>query len=94
MLQTLAKWSNKVQAAGSVKTFNGMQQKGAIELIQETLSGGAAVSRTRVRRAGDGQRLGVNDEAMDVPEEVFDDADFYQTLLRDVIDARSNGGRE
>lgn len=28
---------------------------------------------------------------MDVDVEVFDDTDFYQQLLRDVIDARGNG---
>lgn len=83
------------------------QTKTAVDLIEETTSGGKAVARTRVRRAGQKRRIGEGLEAelevnaapqaaaafetLDV-DEVFDDADFYQQLLRDVID--SHAGKE
>jgi protein AATF/BFR2 len=63
-----------------------------------TNGGGKAVGRTRVRRTG-GTRIGVaatTDESVEMggdgiegDAEVFDDLDFYQTLLRDVIDSRT-----
>ncbi|KAG8988703.1 rRNA-processing protein bfr2, partial [Tulasnella sp. 427] len=103
LLQTLRKWSAKVQAVApstlsSGKSFQHTSGgvKSAVDLIDETLSGGKAVARTRVRRS-EGKRVvsmgdedGVHErgvESLDV-DEVFDDADFYQQLLRDVIDSR------
>ncbi|KAG8980179.1 rRNA-processing protein bfr2 [Tulasnella sp. JGI-2019a] len=77
------------------------QAKTAVDLIEETTAGGKAVARTHVRRAGQKRRIGEDLElnrvapvqpaaleAVDV-DEVFDDADFYQQLLRDVIDSRA-----
>lgn len=46
------------------------------------------VDRTRVYR-GKGERIGPNVSSHD--SQVFDDTDFYQQLLRDVIDARNGG---
>ncbi|TRM65191.1 apoptosis-antagonizing transcription factor [Schizophyllum amplum] len=78
------------------------QPKSAVALIDETLvDHGKLLGRTRVRRgraavvdakaaAADG-----NDEAevqAQDPADVFDDTDFYQQLLRQVIDSR--GARE
>lgn len=58
--------------------------------------------RTRVRRSKGGRiRLGGSeaggddedkDEDADEDAEVFDDTDFYQQLLRDVIEAKGAGG--
>ncbi|KAG8760084.1 rRNA-processing protein bfr2 [Ceratobasidium sp. 428] len=75
-----------------------------VELVEDALGesgakgGGKAVGRTRVRRSG-GTRIGTlanNDEGGETggdgaegDAEVFDDLDFYQTLLRDVIDSRT-----
>ena len=61
--------------------------------------GGKAVGRTRVRRSV-GARIGVQPgedveakekggEGVEGDAEVFDDLDFYQVLLRDVIDSRT-----
>lgn len=113
LLQILHKWSAKVQAVApsallsatstsfknSSKSFQ--QQNGVrsvVDLIDETLSGGKAITRTRVRRS-EGQRVGNESggetvakgmESIDV-DELFDDTDFYQQLLRDVIDSRTGG---
>jgi len=46
------------------------------------------VDRTRLYR-GKGGRIGSELSRLD--PEVFDDGDFYQQLLRDVIDARNGG---
>ena len=46
------------------------------------------VDRTRVYR-GKGERVGSQSSELD--PEVFDDTDFYQQILRDVIDARNGG---
>lgn len=104
LLKTLNKWSQKVQAVApsallqSSTTFlrGGRQaHKSAVELIEETIAGGKAVARTRVRRAGDAGRIGSEETSNEGPEtldvdQVFDDVDFYQQLLRDVIDSRTN----
>lgn len=49
------------------------------------------VDRTRVYR-GKGERIGSSSSHPGERDpEVFDDTDFYQQLLRDVIDARNGG---
>ncbi|KAI0044742.1 TRAUB-domain-containing protein [Auriscalpium vulgare] len=87
--------------AGGVKTAGAQ--------VDEALAadGAKLLARTRVRR-GKGGRVtlqhaqtgvdGENGRVSQVEEgdddvEVFDDTDFYQQLLRDVIDARSGSGR-
>ena len=52
------------------------------------------VDRTRVYR-GKEERIGsTSSQTAEHDPEVFDDTDFYQQLLRDVIDARSGGGSQ
>jgi protein AATF/BFR2 len=57
------------------------------------------VARTRIRRGGaridasDSVNNGLDVEGKPLEEaEVFDDADFYQQLLRDVIDGQTSSG--
>ncbi|KAF5369219.1 hypothetical protein D9757_010019 [Collybiopsis confluens] len=102
LVQTLSKWSSKIQAvAPSVllpsnrNAFSKDRQhlKTAVQLVDEHLSThNKLLSRTRQWR-GKGQRLGIDlEEGDDVDIEIFDDTDFYQQLLRDVIDARDAAG--
>ncbi|KAJ1306570.1 hypothetical protein OPQ81_007571 [Rhizoctonia solani] len=101
-IRTLQKWSNKVAAvtpaslsARSGKSFRGGGvTRSTVELVEDALgeSGAKAVGRTRVRRSA-GARIGTQaSPTVEVAEgdaEVFDDLDFYQALLRDVIDGRT-----
>lgn len=64
--------------------------------MDETLADHSKIlKRTQLRRAK-GTRIGtlnnevVGSETGDEDTELFDDTDFYQQLLRDVIDARGN----
>jgi protein AATF/BFR2 len=117
LLQTLLKWSSKIQAVApsvllpsnrnafsfksSVNTI-----KSAVQLVDDNLNDKEKlITRTRVRRV-QGSRVGEekeedkeddDDEAEEVvDEDIFDDTDFYQQLLRDVIDSRGSiaGGGE
>ncbi|KIK61575.1 hypothetical protein GYMLUDRAFT_42585 [Collybiopsis luxurians FD-317 M1] len=105
LVQTLSKWSSKIQAvAPSVllpanrNAFSKDRQhlKTAVQLVDENLSShDKLLSRTQQWR-GKGQRLGVEpgdrDDEQNIDTEIFDDTDFYQQLLRDVIDARDASG--
>ena len=109
MVQTLSKWSTKIQAvAPSVLLpsnrgafLKGSQQvKSAAQLIDETLvDHEKLLARTQISRGKKG-RIGASQESVDVPDvadpDIFDDTDFYQKMLRDIIDARgdSNGGED
>jgi len=104
LTRTLAKWSAKVAAVApsallpaSGRKFSqagGARSVGAqIEEVLQT-DWPALVSRTQLKRSK-GTRVTIkpgsvsNDEDEDVDNvEVFDDTDFYQQLLRDVIDAK------
>jgi len=107
LIQTLAKWSAKIQAvapAALLPSNKGSFAKGkqplksVNQLIDDVLGNHKdLLERTRTIRGKRG-RLGVSrvadgdaEETM-VDEEVFDDTDFYQKMLRDVIDARGNNG--
>lgn len=108
MVQTLSKWSSKIQAvAPSILlpsnrgTFlKGSQQlKSAAQLVDETLvDHEKLLTRTQISRGKKG-RIGAP-QGVDVPDaadpDIFDDTDFYQKMLRDIIDARgdSNGGED
>ncbi|KAG9120400.1 rRNA-processing protein bfr2 [Ceratobasidium sp. 392] len=86
------------------KSFRGGgASRSTVELVEDALGesgtkgGGKVVGRTRVRRSsgtriaatidGDGGEVKGGD--VEGYAEVFDDLDFYQTLLRDVIDSRA-----
>lgn len=71
--------------------------KSAVALVEETLAPadyGRVLARTRVRRAKFARVGQLDNEEREEKEdpEIFDDTDFYQQLLRDVIDSRSGGG--
>jgi protein AATF/BFR2 len=103
-VQTLTKWSAKIQAvAPSVLlpsnkgTFSKGKQnlKSAVQLVDETLlDHSKLLSRTQLRKAP-GRRVGsvAAEDSHDVKEEVglFDDTDFYQKMLRAIIDSRGDG---
>lgn len=110
LIQTLNKWSSKIQAvapsvllpsnrnAFSKSASQGL--KSAAQLVDETLvDHDKILQRTRIYR-GKGSRIktdqgnGGGGEEDRGDSEVFDDTDFYHQLLRDVIDARGNGGNE
>ena len=87
---------NKFKAIGTQNTLS--QIDGIVGQDMERL-----VERTRVRRSGGGRAAHVKvvgrDRALepvegekDVSEEVFDDTDFYQALLREVVDASAGAG--
>ncbi|KAK7445400.1 rRNA-processing protein bfr2 [Stygiomarasmius scandens] len=102
LVQTLSKWSSKIQAvAPSVllpSNRNAFSKdrsalKSAGQLIDETLEGHEKLlSRTRIWR-GKNPRFGVSEIQENQEDiEVFDDTDFYQQLLRDVIDSKGASG--
>lgn len=104
LVQTLTKWSSKIQAvAPSVllpsnrNAFSNDRQhlKNAVQLVNDHLTAhDKLLGRTQQWR-GKGQRLGVEArEEPDIDTEVYDDTDFYQQLLRDVIDARGGSGTD
>ncbi|KAG5220996.1 rRNA-processing protein [Salix suchowensis] len=81
---------------------NRQNLKSVVQLIDETLTTdrNKLLARTQVRRSK-GARLGTANTERQVPEqgeddgetidrELFDDNDFYQQLLRDIIDARGD----
>ncbi|KAL1696494.1 apoptosis-antagonizing transcription factor [Schizophyllum commune] len=79
------------------------QPKSAVALIDETLSDhNKLLARTRVRRGrlavevgeGEGGKDGDAEKPQPDPAEIFDDTDFYQQLLRQVIDARGGNGTD
>ncbi|KAI9440499.1 apoptosis-antagonizing transcription factor [Lactarius indigo] len=104
LTRTLAKWSAKVAAVApsallpaSRKKFS---QAGSVKSvgaqIEEVLQSDwpALVSRTQLKRSKEPRVTSergsaINDKDEEVEDvEVFDDTDFYQQLLRDVIDAK------
>ncbi|KAJ7460611.1 apoptosis-antagonizing transcription factor [Mycena latifolia] len=106
LVQTLSKWSSKIQAVApsallpsnrnAFSSRNSQNLKSAVQLIDETLlDHRKLIARTQVRR-GKGARLGetadTEEEEGKVDIEAFDDTDFYQQLLRDIIDSRSANG--
>ncbi|KAL0580603.1 DNA-directed DNA polymerase delta [Marasmius crinis-equi] len=101
LTQTLNRWSAKIQAVApsvllptnrNAFSKDRNQIKSAVQLIDENLSEHAKLlSRTHVWR-GKGARLGTTSQAEEKDEDIFDDTDFYQQLLRDVIDSRDASG--
>lgn len=82
------------------KSSRNVHTKPVTELIQESLADHSkAVARTQIRRGAariDASETGVTGldiEGKPLQEvEIFDDADFYQQLLRDVIDGQASNG--
>ncbi|EPQ56406.1 TRAUB-domain-containing protein [Gloeophyllum trabeum ATCC 11539] len=105
LVQTLTKWSAKVQAVApsvllpstrNAFSRNQNQVKSAVQLVDEALADRTKLlGRTRIRRGGKariGQVEQENQESSPDKEDprVFDDTDFYQQLLRDVISTRTS----
>ncbi|KAI0763751.1 TRAUB-domain-containing protein [Trametes elegans] len=107
LVDTLSKWSAKVQAVapnvllpdnkGSFLRDGKGANVGVVSLIDDILRSDEAklLERTRKRkdkhaRIGQARREGESDEEK-MDGEVFDDTDYYQQLLRDVIAARGGG---
>jgi protein AATF/BFR2 len=101
-IQTLNKWSLKIQAVAPAallsakrNAFRPTHNKGVVELVTDALAEGKLLERTRVRRTrekriGDIAADGVVESANPEQDaEIFDDTDFYQQLLRDIIDDRA-----
>ncbi|KAJ7224472.1 apoptosis-antagonizing transcription factor, partial [Mycena pura] len=106
LVQTLSKWSSKIQAVApsillpsnrnAFSSRNSQNLKSAVHLIDETLlDHKKLVARTQLRRSKDarlGETMDLEEEEGKIDTDVFDDTDFYQQLLRDIIDSRSNNG--
>lgn len=105
LVQTLSKWSNKIHSVApsallpshrnAFTKSSRNELKNAVQLVSESFSDQTSwtkmVDRTRVYR-GKGERVGSSSFRTTEPDpEVFDDTDFYQQLLRDVIDTRNGG---
>lgn len=101
---TISKWSEKVSAASSglasqQNKFKAIGTQNTLAQIDTILSQDMKrlVDRARVRRSGQGapKVIGRNealqpvDGEKDVSKDVYDDTDFYQALLRQVVDASS-----
>ncbi len=108
LVDTLSKWSAKVQAVapnvllpdnrGSFMRDGKPSQAGLVSLIDDIFlsDGTKLVDRTRKRkdkhaRIGAHRESGEEEERVD--GEVFDDTDYYQQLLRDVLAARGGEGQ-
>lgn len=104
-MQTLSKWSNKIQSVApsvllpsnrnAFTKSSRNELKNVVQLISESFSDQTSwtkmIDRTRIYR-GKGEKIGSNiSQASEHDSEVFDDTDFYQQLLRDVIDTRNEG---
>ncbi|KIY70780.1 TRAUB-domain-containing protein [Cylindrobasidium torrendii FP15055 ss-10] len=103
LVQTLNKWSAKIQAVSPAvllpsnrNTFSKKSQnlKSAVQLIADGLHDqDKLLKRTQIWR-GKGDRLGERsyEGGGEHDTHIFDDTDFYQQLLRDVIDSKSGSG--
>lgn len=98
LLRTLSKWSTKIQVATpnfalgfkSSKTSLG-QTPDIANAIQDILEAHGEELLTRTRSMPSSKGGGVSPDP-----DVFNDADFYQQLLRDIIDSKAGtpGGEE
>ncbi|KAF9564265.1 TRAUB-domain-containing protein [Agrocybe pediades] len=109
LIQTLSKWSSKIQAVAPSVLLpsnrgaflkGGQTLKSVVQLIDENLADhDKLLERTQTLRVKK-PRLGIkpaetkDEESEDKPGvENFDDTDFYQKLLRDIIDSRGDGNK-
>ncbi|KAL7276907.1 rRNA-processing protein bfr2 [Rhizina undulata] len=83
--QTLEKWSTKTQSIATVslgRKLNNTAKQTLTGALHETLADDARLlKRTRVPRSA---ALGIPEESV----EIFDDTDFYQLLLKALVDQR------
>ncbi|THG97180.1 hypothetical protein EW026_g4771 [Hermanssonia centrifuga] len=107
LIQTLTKWSAKIQAVApsvllpanrsSFKSAMGGKAglPGVVDVIDDTLRTDAEklLARTRTFR-GRAAEDDIDEHDENKNTEVFDDTDFYQQLLRDVIEVRGGGGEQ
>jgi len=87
----VSKWEVKTSKIGG---FNSLHTPALTQVDQVMAVPGRVVGRTRVKRSeyrvlGADQQDGEEEEE---DPEVFDDSDFYHTLLRDLIDRKTGGG--
>jgi hypothetical protein len=102
LIQTLAKWSAKIQAVNptvllstshaifksSLRNTQTPLSPGIVDVIDASLSSDAPKLLTRSRTQSGGSTGDSSNEAGNTDDDdpdVFDDIDFYQQLLRDVI---------
>lgn len=98
---TISKWSDKVSSAstslGAQNKFKVLGPQNTLRQIETILSQDMdrLVQRSRIRRGAGGKAIKVIgrdgahapvDGEKDVSGEVYDDTDFYQALLRDIVD--------
>ncbi|KAF5316444.1 hypothetical protein D9619_006125 [Psilocybe cf. subviscida] len=107
LLKTLSKWSAKIQAVAPSVLLpsnrgaflkGGQNLKSVVQLIDDTLGDrekllartqAARIKKPRIGSQSEAESKQDDEEAVDA--EVYDDTDFYQKMLRDIIDARGNG---
>lgn len=86
---TLTKWSNKIQAASGLdkaKKFKALNQ-GILAQIEESKSDREKLlRRTRIKRFKAAANTTVSQD--DISADIYDDGDFYQEMLKDLIDSR------
>ncbi|KAJ2119147.1 rRNA-processing protein bfr2 [Coemansia sp. RSA 720] len=102
--ESLEKWGNKVQISANVaslKKFKAVNQ-GILHQINQTLAAGdRLVERTQLKRveykiigkeapqqSEEGEQSKVDAHLKDTDPEIFDDTDYYQQLLRELIESR------
>ncbi|CAG8557439.1 10112_t:CDS:10 [Acaulospora morrowiae] len=102
--QIIEKWNNKVQIASGIplnKKFKAINQSANVQIEQALGDRERLVKRTQLKRNSDKilgkdeQKLQDNDDSKKHDEqlfnydlEIFDDTDFYQQLLRELIESR------
>lgn len=86
---TLTKWSNKIQAASGLdksKKFKALSQ-GILAQIEESKSDREKLlRRTQIKRFKAAAKTTVSND--DFSTSIYDDGDFYQEMLKDLIDSR------
>lgn len=88
--RTLTKWSDKIRSAsGGIdksKKFKVLDQSILAQIKEAKSDREKLRKRTQVQRFRNASKSTISSE--DVSEEIFDDGDFYQQMLKDLIDSR------
>lgn len=86
--QILCKWDERTQLAGVEKNSERSADSAILKQIEEVMSyKHRLIRRTQIKRS-DGERIGGNSETV-CDSEIFDDDDFYQQILRDLIEKKT-----